>query len=984
MPPHDPFSTLERMLAKYRRDVHRLDEPATADAIHALEAQLGRRLPHGLREFLARHNGAELFRGALRMRPTHEMGPASVEVRNVWVFADGAEGERWVFARNHDGGHAFGLWDGARLTPMHSTFAGWFAATLEVLDARVQREDDRIAIRLEADADDPWQLYDAGLRTLLSGRAEAAVGLLERATRADPTHVLAWQRLGDALSATDRVASRKAWLAALDTMRIPLDWPGAPLLDPEVFTSLARTFHDPEEWEHQLTRFLHERVTEVYTEEEFDLVVTATQALADSLVRRGRRAVAYDVLADLLRRSTTFRTRRVPWSAVLALAGVAFDLGRHDEAEKHIRSLRLEGPSDVQAETLLLLGRLAVQREEPWAEDILEDALTAAGDDDLRIQVALARVERATRQARRDEARSWLEAARRWVDQGAPRLLRAMTSLAEGDVARLSEGGGLDEAAAAWRRASEILGDRAAPELRLRLDLRFGDLAYARGDRAEAAVRYRAAAQGYAAQELPVREAWALCRLARVVPDPSGPLASARNHFLEADLAAGVAAVDALREREGASLAWHLDRAAEHMAARTHAQRARAPWTRSDAERPERRLGAHRMAIASCPDVVLRAVATELDIAVEGIRGGRTRPLDAPVLRYAAAVHLIAGHRSWLGAQLLLRELVEPRVDGAARAALLGALQRSPNAALVDGLLGCVEDPNSVEPAAVAAAAEVLGLRRESEAVAALRELAKGANAVLRKAAIVALGRIGAREAAPDLVPALDEPALSEAAGLGLLLLGDRRGLDYHARALTEGRLGLGGQPGELVGRYGTGAHLQVLYPASLFADDDIAKGAIHGLGLLGDAAAVPHLLRLLDGSDASRNTRRDEAVNAALQLLTGHLEDADVPDLHRRWTTWWVAHQARFQPGVRHRQGRVLDLGQLVHLLESDDAWVRRTAWEELVVQSGERLPLDVDGPWRVQRAQVRAWRTWWTQQRHRFPPGRWFLDGRDRGMQA
>jgi len=347
-------------------------------------------------------------------------------------------------------------------------------------------------------------------------------------------------------------------------------------------------------------------------------------------------------------------------------------------------------------------------------------------------------------------------------------------------------------------------------------------------------------------------------------------------------------------------------------------------------------------------------------------------------------VHLFAGHRSWLAAQVLLRELVEPRVDGAARQALLGALARSPNAALVDGLLGCVEDPTSVEPSAAAAAAEILGLRREPEAVPALRELAKTSSTILRKAAVLALGRIGAREAAPDLVPALDEPALSEAAGVGLLLLGDRRGLDYHARALSEGRLGLGGQPGELVGRYGTGAHLQVLYPASLFADDDIAKGAIHGLGLLGDPAAVPHLLRLVDRTDSRHNPRRDEAVNAALQLLTGHLEDHEVPDLHRRWTAWWGAHQARFQPGVRHRQGRILDLGQLVSLLDADDAWVRRTSWEELVVQSGERLPLDVDGPWRVQRSQVRAWRTWWTQQRHRFPAGRWFLDGRDRGMQA
>ncbi len=62
----EPFATLQRVVAKYRRDVHHLPAGAHAEALSALEAHLGGSLPAGLRTFLQTHNGAHLFRGALR------------------------------------------------------------------------------------------------------------------------------------------------------------------------------------------------------------------------------------------------------------------------------------------------------------------------------------------------------------------------------------------------------------------------------------------------------------------------------------------------------------------------------------------------------------------------------------------------------------------------------------------------------------------------------------------------------------------------------------------------------------------------------------------------------------------------------------------------------------------------------------------------------------------------------------------------------
>jgi HEAT repeat protein/tetratricopeptide (TPR) repeat protein len=785
--------------------------------------------------------------------------------------------------------------------------------------------------------------------------------------------VLAWQRLGDALAVRDRGASRKAWLRALRQARLPLPWPGAPTLDPEIFPSLARTYNEPESWERELERFLEERVHEVRSDAEFDLLVAATTALSGSLKRRGKRTRAREVLAELMSRSTLYEVGRVPWSAALDLADLEIDLGHHDEAEKYLRQIRLQAPTTFQAAGLTLLARLVIMREEPWAEEILEESLAMTHDDDGRIRCALLRIERAARQNRSEEAQLWLDRAEQLVARGAPRMLRAHTAVVRGDLRRLAEEH--EQAKSDYRRALDILGDRPAIELRLRIELRMGDLARAEGDVAEARQCYSRAASGFAAHELPLREGWALVRLARVSDSPEPLLAAARARFVEGDLAAGIAVVEALSPTPGRGLTWHLERATQHARARFNAQRSRPPWQRFDAERPDRRLGAHRMAIAASGSGIVRALTTELTATARAIRAGRGRPLDPPVLRYTAAVDLLAGHRSYTAGEALLKHLVEGVVDGVARRALQGAIARSPNAALVDGLLRCVESPRDYPPPAVAAAAEVLGMRREAEATPALLDLvAPGGSPLIRKTAIVALGRIGRRDVVERIVPAFDTPALAEHAALALLMLGDRRGIDFHARALSEQRTDLSGHPGEIVGRYGGPNHILVLVPAAGSESLHVALGALQGLGLMGDPRAIPTLLHALE----TRDPKRTEVAAGALQILTGHRESTEEAGLHRRWRAWWEQHQDSLPVGVRHRDGVPFDCGHLIQKMQAADPWIRRTAYDELVITSGHRQPFDSDGPWRVQLAHLRAWRAWWQVTRPRMAAGRWYLDGR------
>jgi HEAT repeat protein len=345
------------------------------------------------------------------------------------------------------------------------------------------------------------------------------------------------------------------------------------------------------------------------------------------------------------------------------------------------------------------------------------------------------------------------------------------------------------------------------------------------------------------------------------------------------------------------------------------------------------------------------------------------------MLRYAAAVDLLAGHRSWRAAHLLLSHLLEQTADGAAAAALHAAIARSPSAALVDGLLRTVEQPDGAPPPAVAVAAELLGLRREEAAVRPLVALAGSRHsAPVRQAAVVALGRIGDRSSVDAIALALPDARLTESAGVALLLLGDRRGIDFHARAMAEGRFeGAGTHPGEIVGRYGGPEYLPLLRMVSALGDER-SLGALHGLGLLGDPRGVEPLLDALDGPNRAIVT----VASGALDLLTGHQEDTDEPGLRNRWRAWWKATADRTSPGIRHRNGAVFDLLSLVDQLSDDDAWVRRTAYDDLVICTGAPLPFDIDGPWRVQRGHIRAWKEWAHRNRARFTPGRWYLEGR------
>ncbi len=966
----DPFHPLLRVIDRYRRDVHQLEPPPSADSVGGAESFLGQPIPPTLLSFLGRWNGARLFRGALRIRSVAELAPAAEGASSVIVFADGpGDQDRWAFAPDGQGGAVFGRWVGEAFEPLHEHFDRWLMATVRVLDENIREAGPQLEARLDADPECGFLLLSAANRALSGGDPDAASALLNRATAADPGLVAAWERQGDVAMGKDRQNARFAYLKALRALRLPAPYPTVHAPAPALIQTLGRLFPPGDAgWERELEHLLSEGVRDVGSFAELSLAEAAAVALARVRLERNGRTEAREALSSFLARVPGFAVRAPCPEATLLLVEIETELGHHDEAEKRLRAFRV-APPPLLARANLALGRIAVLRQEPWAEEILRDALSGLADPALKAEALLLLGERHLLLERYDEAEECYNQVSRVARQLSSENLGARAAIGLGDVLRLRGDGAAAETC--YREARSMAGENK--ELLGRVVLRRGDLHRMTGAIERAAEDYERAAQIYHELELPLREAWARVRLARLGVAEAAVAAS--DLFKSADMAAGVAAADAVMGDPARSLDWHLERATDHARERANAQRVRPPLSRADADRPERRLGAHRMAIAACSVAVAQTLSAELEVLARSLDLASPRMTDPNLARYVAAADLLAGHRSYEASEAMLRQVMEIRPGGLAGRALTGALARSSNAALVDGLLRAIEGGG--EPNGVAAAAEVLGWRREPMAVDALcRLIERERRATVRRAAVVALGRIGDAEAIPAVLSALEVPELAEEAAVSLLLLGEWQGVDHHAQSLAAQQPNLTRSPGEIVGRYGGPSYLLLLLRTAEI-EGPAGLGALQGLGFLGDPRAVP---RLIDAT-GSRDQTRAFVASGALEILTGHPESVDESLLRNRWTEWWSKNGSSFNPGTRYRLGRRFDAGLLIERLSDDDAMVRRATFDELVISTGARLPFDPEGPYRVQVAHQAAWRRWWRENAESLPPGRWSFHGGEIG---
>ena len=144
-------------------------------------------LPPTLEGFLARWNGAVLFRGALRIRSTAQLAAAAEGVRNVIVFADGpAPHDRWAFASTGSNSVVIGRWheaeegqQGGRFEPLHDRFDRWLMATIQILDENHREPESQLRARLEVDPTGAYLLLAKADEVMLqveSRRRQRATG----------------------------------------------------------------------------------------------------------------------------------------------------------------------------------------------------------------------------------------------------------------------------------------------------------------------------------------------------------------------------------------------------------------------------------------------------------------------------------------------------------------------------------------------------------------------------------------------------------------------------------------------------------------------------------------------------------------------------------------------------------------------------------------------------------------------------------------
>jgi hypothetical protein len=128
-------------------------------------------------------------------------------------------------------------------------------------------------------------------------------------------------------------------------------------------------------------------------------------------------------------------------------------------------------------------------------------------------------------------------------------------------------------------------------------------------------------------------------------------------------------------------------------------------------------------------------------------------------------------------------------------------------------------------------------------------------------------------------------------------------------------------------------------------------KAAANALAKLGDAAAVPVLIDVLDaGTEAAEHARR--------ALITLTMEDCGTSA--REWRAWWERHQGQ------HR------IEWLIEALGHRDENLRSAAAGELLQITGEHLGFHHDLPRNARDQAQQRWLDWWQQVgRQRFTAG-------------
>lgn len=923
------YPAIAPYLEKYKLGVHQFAPPSEAASLERLSQHLPILIPPELRSFYAKGNGAILFHGSLILRSVAELAPVCTTQMSIIGFADEHyTGRQWCFAQDNDQ-FVLGLWANGEFTPRYAHFDEWLLGTLAVFDAHVQNSDAELHLRQSLHPDNPYLKLPAVDALLKQGQVEAASTLSR-----DLVDAIPWPRtafLHGALQfALGLDTAIDYFLRGLQNLSLPSGNP-AQLPDLETLYPIAALLsNNAESLLPLLRKHCFETLEEIKNQSDILVLDELLLFVVGHSVAVGDRRKAIDELEVYLKH----RPKGLCLDSVerlrLKLGQIYYEHGLHDAAEKELRSQR-DPNSHYHWEAELLIGRIAAIRKERWAIEILKNVADNATTTEHRLQ-------------------AWVWIGHAYIQRD---LINEATTVFQ---YCLQENGlqddiyltGYVELGLAMCEPESLSVAVPKAESLHPLHQIHRLMFLSQKDTGNGQVYLKEALEIARKQQLKYEETQILIALipfspsaeqaavecAKNVKDPSGWMRASSN--------------------ASAQIESHIDTVQSYMRLRFRAQRSQFPLKRRDSEHPERRIHQYRIALSKGSKSVVDALAHQLLVIEKDLQEGPVLPSNPKLHRYMAAVDLLCYHPSLHAADSLLRMLIDERATGLVRQALIQAVSRSRNMALVEGLVDVLRSDNGGRH--LLAVTEILGWRRENAAVTTLRQrLTDSFSITSRRSTLLALGRIGNDSVIDDIVRCLGTPELLEACALSLLLLGDWRGLDALAQALHESPESVPYTFGELVGRYG-GRNYFLLLSQVAKGDTPAAVGAILGLGYVGDLRAVPILLEQCSHSDP----RRTQAASQALEVLTGHFEKSDDIMLRTRWEEWWFKNGGKMNNLGLVRNGKPYSLDLLVDDLGHDSPRVRQNSYDELVIATGCTLPFDGHGPWRTQIKQRRSWGKW------------------------
>ena len=763
------FPYLQEIVQRYRRNVHHLEPSAPPASLHNASERLGLPLPKGLNLFLGKWNGCSIFRNALQIRSTMELAFADKRKKNIVLFADTDNGERWAYAQDGNSGFVFGLWSERIFVPLHNSFAGWLEASLRLLDEGPFPSEQHLAMRKQFDPTSGYLFFAEAEASLREGRLEEAQQQVKQGLSLDRSSCRSWSLLGDCLRSINLKASYSSYLESIKRLHFPVPYLNFLPVDCRFIQEMS-TLTTPEDdrWFVELRNIWNNRITDVRRTEEFQFVERIACTIAEEYVNQGAYFIAKEFLLAFLDKSEVFSCRELPIKAQLLLADIYIQLGNHDDAERLLRALQYTDER-LSIDVNLRIARIATVRQEPWGLDILFSLLEQTRDPAHLMEIWLLAGQYYVELDDVEQASECIDQVQLLV--GDNLSFACQLDLLCGDVARTRLQIGLAEQF--YQKATSRNQILKNPILEGRILFHRGELLRRCDEHSKAQQYCLQALQIFQHHHCAFDEGLVLTSLGHYGKDS---WLAAKKIFFQLDWAIGVSKVDQLMGDK--SISWHIDQCQEHTRRRVRAQKALPPLQRLDAEMPERREFGHRMAIINYDESVLDTLSKEMLAAERELRSPSILPSHQKYARFVACVELISQYPSYRAGEIILRLVKDDHTIGIARKALLRILSRTRNISVVEGLMEIIA-PGTIQAGRLIAI-EALGWRKEQTAIPLLLDIVNGeGSGAIKRAAIIALGRIGDPSVIEVLLQHVDNPLIAEQTAISLLLLGEWSGLRF-------------------------------------------------------------------------------------------------------------------------------------------------------------------------------------------------------------